>query len=36
VFLEGNSNNRSLSIIQQNKGVETSRQNDYETFPILW
>ena len=32
----GNDNNRGLSVIQQTKGVETSRKNYYEVFPIRW
>lgn len=32
----GNDNNRELSVIQQTKGVETSRKNYYEVFPIRW
>jgi len=32
----GNDENRAMSIIQQTNGVETSRQNFYEVFPIRW
>ncbi len=36
VTAAGTDNNRDVSVIQQTKGVETSRQNYFEVFPIRW
>jgi len=35
-LVQGNPDKRSMSVIQEENGIETSRKNYFETFPILW
>lgn len=34
--IEGRDNNRALSVILEKNGIETTRFNFYETFPVSW
>lgn len=35
-IVQGNSDKRSMSVIQEINGIETSRKNYFEVFPIMW